>query len=412
MLNKASQSLSKSLRGKIAEIVRSFGTHFKEVYAFNRSEDIEENRLELSSPLSIIGALREVVDDIRSLVDDTKKQGLKHVDEDRTTKLVMHHSALLARLIPIRPKNERDKVGNAPIPTNLPQNSPWNAKEATRRLKYLLVHFTEALDVHMFSEENARTLYKEKATADDAYKSLFERLRSELPKLARLHMSTIGSSHRLPGDKNDIESDGGLARRFQQLFVSDSGSEDESDQDPPKDTIVIFDESGCIPSYELLGLSRLGRTIKSLVLVGDKKQLPPYDPMQGRRKRKGSRLVDQSECLNSLLDSSALTVDSGKVLLTTQYRVPKDIADMLNNRVYRGQYNTCPFARVPLSGLHMVHVPWSESQRRKYVNPNEVEEGIFLLQRLVLDYEIGSTLVITPVSIETCILEFLLSRFS
>jgi hypothetical protein len=41
-------------------------------------------------------------------------------------------------------------------------------------------------------------------------------------------------------------------------------------------TIVVFDEAGCIPSYELLGLSMLGHSISSLVCVGDKK-LPPYD---------------------------------------------------------------------------------------------------------------------------------------
>lgn len=85
-------------------------------------------------------------------------------------------------------------------------------------------------------------------------------------------------------------------------------------------------------------------------------------------------------------------------MLTTQYRVPKDIAEMLNHRVYRGNYNSFPNLRV-ISGLQMVNVPWSESQSRKYVNPNEVERGLSLLDKLTMDYEIRSTLVITPVSI-------------
>jgi hypothetical protein len=275
-------------------------------------------------------------------------------------------------LISIRPDNERNDKTN-----------PWNAKEATRRLRHILDHFEKVLDIEMFSEENAIALYNEKATADEEYKALFERLRSELPNLARLHMSTIGSSHRLP----TIENDGGIASGLQHLFLSDFDDELSDELETPKDTIVIFDESGCIPSYELLGLSRLGRAIRSLVLVGDKKQLPPYDPMQGRRRR-NSFLGDlKKESLSSLLDSSSLTVDCGKVLLTTQYRVPKDIAEMLNHRVYRGNYNTSPDVRV-ISGLQMVNVPWSESQNRKYVNPNEMEIGLSLLDKLALDYGI------------------------
>jgi hypothetical protein len=152
LLIKASGSLSNSLRGKIAEVVRLFGTHFDEVNAFDRSESIEENSDELTSPLSIISAVRAVVEDISGLLDDRKKQDSRYVHEDRTTDLIVRHTALLGRLIPIRPDNEK---GTKTSP-------PWNAKEATRRLQFILDHFTEALDVELFSEENARALYKEK----------------------------------------------------------------------------------------------------------------------------------------------------------------------------------------------------------------------------------------------------------
>lgn len=46
----------------------------------------------------------------------------------------------------------------------------------------------------------------------------------------------------------------------------------------------------------------------------------------------------------------------------------------------------------------MVNVPRSESPRKKYVNPNEVNEGINLINTLSGDYNISSMLVITPVS--------------
>lgn len=57
---------------------------------------------------------------------------------------------------------------------------------------------------------------------------------------------------------------------------------------------------------------------------------------------------------------------------------------------------------MPLSGLRMINVDWSESHKRKYVNPNEVQKGLDLLIALSLDYEIHSTLVITPVSTSAC----------
>jgi hypothetical protein len=50
------------------------------------------------------------------------------------------------------------------------------------------------------------------------------------------------------------------------------------------------------------------------------------------------------------------------------------------------------------TGLKMVNVPWSESPRKKYVNPNEVTKGINLINTLRGDYNISSMLVITPVS--------------
>ena len=45
----------------------------------------------------------------------------------------------------------------------------------------------------------------------------------------------------------------------------------------------------------------------------------------------------------------------------------------------------------------MVHVDYSESPNRKYVNPNEIQEGLDLLNALNLDSEISGTLIITPV---------------
>ncbi len=245
----------------------------------------------------------------------------------------------------IRPDSDQDK------------KTQWDAKEATKCLRYIQDMFSDVLKLNIFSPDNVQNLYPEFAAVDEECKEVKKRLESELPKLARLHMSTVVSSHRIPTRKGK-NVNGDLAHTFGHLTLN--GDEEDYDSDPPRETICIFDESGCIPAYELLGITRLGRPIKALILVGDKHQLPPYDPTQGRsfgrdnsfgNARTGNRQGNRDEKLQSLLDVSALTVDSGKIMLTLQYRVPRDIAEMLNSRVYRGNYKTCPNARVPMSGM-------------------------------------------------------------
>ncbi len=349
MLDAASKNLSKALRCKLSEIVQCFGRRFNEEYtAKERSVEIEENSTEFSSPLSIISATKEAILDIGDALD-VKSIGSKYVSEERTSRVIIDHSALLGRLIPIRTSKEQaDK-----------KSKPWDAKEATNRLRFILNRLTDALVLPIFDPDNATSIYKTKTEADEAYKKLRVRLEEELPDKARLHMSTIGSSHKLPTYSRNSGRDD-LVDRFGQLSVNDSDDDDSIHLS--KDTICIFDESGCIPIYELLGVSRLGRTIKSIILVGDKHQLPPYDPMQGRhnghRKKNGSagtrRKGNDGPKILSLLDASALTIDTGKVMLTSQYRVPRDIAEMLNARVYRGQYTTCQSAKVPDSGMASV----------------------------------------------------------
>ena len=246
----------------------------------------------------------------------------------------------------IRPGSNRDNN----------KSTPWDAKEATKRLRYVLDSFNGVLKLIIFSPRNAQDLYTERAAVDEEYKAVKSRLKNELPSLARLHMSTIGSSHRIP-TRNENNCDGDLVHTFGQLVLNDI--EEDCESGPPIETICIFDESGCIPSYELLGLSRLGRPIKALILVGDKHQLPPYDPAQGRSVKRGdsfqstthNRQSKRDEKVQSLLDVSALTVDSGKIMLTLQYRVPRDIAEMLNSRIYRGNYVTPLNAKVPMSGM-------------------------------------------------------------
>lgn len=243
LLQAASDTLTKSLRQELAQVVLRFGRAFKEEFAANRSSSIEENRVELTTPLAII--------DAKALVRDIKD--LESVEEESTADLITTHSHFLGRLIPVRTEQERKEQGKG----------SWNAKEATKRLLYIYHRFNAALKLDVFSSDTASNLYEAKTKAAEEYKALYKRLEIQLPDQARLLMCTIGSSHRLPGDKNNSIDDE-LVHDFELLQLHDSNDT----RGALKDTIVIFDEAGCIPAYELLGLTRLERNIKALVLVG------------------------------------------------------------------------------------------------------------------------------------------------
>jgi len=310
---------------------------------------------DLSSPHCVIDAVVLATEDIKNLLERTAEKGSKYVFEQDVSNVIIRHSTLLGRLVYILTDSERHNKNSA----------PWDAKEATKRLRYILDKFSKVLKLDIFSLDNAQSLYKEKAAVDEEYKVVHNRLKSLLPAIARLRMSTIGSSHRV-FVREEKDSDDDLNQNFERIMLSDV-----DEVDPPTETICIFDEAGCIPAYELLGLTRLRMPIKAVIIVGDKHQLPPYDPMQGRSFHRGDSLGNiasrgrrdslgniasrgrrnMDERMQSLIDVSALTIDSGKAMLKTQYRVPRDIAEILNSRVYRGSYKTCPNARVQMSGM-------------------------------------------------------------
>jgi hypothetical protein len=219
---------------------------------------------------------------------------------------------------------------------------------------------------------------QQRREADEELKRLQTKIRAELANQAKLKMCTIGSSHKMHGEDDPF-------------ILSEP---------PLGKTVAIIDAAGCIPAYELLGLSQhaSATNIKSIVLVGDVHQLPPYLGYDGTRKRKTppSKKIEVKK-LHSLLDVSRLTVDDAKVDLTTQYRVPRDIADLLKTRIYNGQYNTAETAQVPKQGFCFIDVPFMESKRKRYVNDNEVEKVVELVRRCDRD-GIVSIMVLTPVS--------------
>ena len=393
LLEGMSASLAEEMKNMLAVAIENFGNTKNIPLAEDLAQTIRMKRhVDLTTPLIISRYLTATIDALSKLlasnVDDGKMESMV---ED----VIIEYNALLNRIIDIRTDSEKKEKSRG-----------WNRHSVVKKLEGLRDAFKGISQQAVFDETRASSLFEKLVAVDSDLTALLERLREELPNDARLHMSTIGSSHQLP-----IKNASGKAVREIEEVFGDLHLDDVMRHTPSRNnTIVIFDESGCIPSFELLGLSRLGRNIEAILLVGDKQQLPPYDPYQrstfknrntrgrrGRNSRFSSEVV-KHESLKSLLEISKLSLDHAKIMLTTQYRVPRDIADILNVRVYKGLYNTPTNADVPSFGLTVVDIKEDPNPRKAYVNSNENQYGLQLLDQLMLARNISDVLIITPVS--------------
>jgi hypothetical protein len=328
------------------------------------------------------------VADVHRAIQSLLEKALPGLIESEVDDVCLSHSSILGKLLPVRTDVMR-------------KERSWTMirKEIRLALVQIRTCLESLLKSAAFSLNNAETLELTARQAEESLNAAAQRLEGELVSNARVLLSTIGSSHKLPVDGDDEEDDGSVLGALSRLKISDSQM---------KKTIVVFDEAGCIPSYELLGLSRLGRSIDSLVCVGDKNQLPPYDPSSSRDYNKNrnaprgatsrQQSVTQEPSVKSLLDVSKLSTDTGKVKLTRQYRVPRDIANLLNARIYLGDYVTAPECRAPSRGFNFVDVPEDRRQGgRKYVNDAEVQHCLELVRQSKREGR-TSIMVLTPVS--------------
>jgi hypothetical protein len=277
------------------------------------------------------------------------------------------------------------------VPFGTKEEPSWNKNNVSMRTTDMINRLSTQAHSDLFEVESCRELEMQWRQAQENRQRVETRVEADMESQARLKMSTIGSSHKLfaesPKDQDGEEDE--LEDRL------DSLSLDDRDQG----TIVIFDEAGCIPSFELLGLSRLGCNIDAILVVGDIHQLSPYNPdgtgkPQSKRSRARKHKGRKSKNLNSILDVSDVTV----VKLTMQYRVPRDIADILNARIYNGSYQTYPRC-VPNHGLAFKHVPLSIDPQRENINPVEVTEVLRLLRDKIAASRSGNltVMVLTPV---------------
>jgi hypothetical protein len=342
------------------------------------SEDEKRQSQRRSKDLSLPSMVIEYVSATLQAVEDTLLIGRDNFTEEIIDKLADITELITFFVLPKRTENEKKKSPNG-----------WKTSQQVDRTERILTSLQallrDVLQDGLFLREPAEKMVSEASAMDIIVLECEVALTNELFAKSRLHMCTIGSIHRLPcAPAYDIIPD--------------------MDEKDLRETVVIFDEGGCIPSYEVFGLSRLGCKIVSLIVVGDVHQLPPYCPGSGNRDRK-AQPTPLPEKVNSLLDVSAVSSSEAKVFLTTQYRVPRDIADLLNRHIYKGKYETPIPASVPEVGFNFVHIPLIQAEgekqkykdrQLKYVNQGEIEAALEIISKSQTDGH-TSIIVLTPV---------------
>ena len=347
---------ARGLRQKLVDQIKLFGDSFDDDLARNQATSISR-RLKEYSASRILGVVTTAKDEICTLLQDG-------VTETAVEELVERNGDLLQSLLPFH----------------------FNKQETGTRLRDIVGRLTELLKSTEYDEAYIQDLDDRYKNSQQAKQAVEARVKQTLALAPRLRMSTIGSSHRLFTPTEEADED--ITDRLAGLDIVQQKIDDS------EGAVIIFDESGCIPSYELLGLNRLDCPIAAILTVGDKKQLPPYNPTSNNgRSSNGRQQQIANSGLKSLLDVSEV---KDKIALRTQYRVPKDIAAILNARVYNGQYKTHQRAVVEC-GLEFLHVDKSQRKEfRKYVNSDEVDVVLRLASQYVQDGL--SVMILTPVS--------------
>lgn len=382
-------SLTKTMLRALAAGIEALGPGLPQGYdSDTRSTLIASgHEADLTSPLEIIHTVSRALDKVGNLLEET------NFTEEELTGVVVDNSSVLGRLVPFSNNGNEKKKSTV-------STLPWSQRrvQALRALKSIKNCLEKVLR-HDFSVEKAKESTMALKQAEEDHNWALERIRREIVEDARVVMGTIGSSHKfpVPDDQETNDDDDNIERALVRLNINQGAASG-------KETIVVFDEAGCIPAYELLGISRLKRNVKSLICVGDKHQLPPYAPdtMSDKRNFFGRRAANSPSKnvskVDSLLDVSRLEEDGdrgGKIRLTTQYRVPSDIANVLNERIYKGNYRTAINSKVPNHGFRFIHVDCCYDSR-KYENDNEVQKTVELVKCFARPVE--SLMVLTPVS--------------
>ena len=130
--------------------------------------------------------------------------------------------------------------------------------------------------------------------------------------------------------------------------------------------------------------------IKGLVIVGDPNKLPPHEKLV--TKAENGRFIKE-ENIPSLFDK--LDIDINRNHLKVQYRMQKDVADVLNHHVYKGKFETNNDVKLFGKGIEFINV------QKQYIpnktkpinyNYNEIDK-VFELYKI---YKHKKVIILSP----------------
>ena len=90
--------------------------------------------------------------------------------------------------------------------------------------------------------------------------------------------------------------------------------------------VIIIDEAGALPEWKMPILTLMAP--EAMIMFGDQQQLPPFTRMRG------------NAAPTSALERIARALPDGVQMLRIQYRMPREICELLSERLYDGQLET------------------------------------------------------------------------
>lgn len=157
-----------------------------------------------------------------------------------------------------------------------------------------------------------------------------------------------------------------------------------------KKTIVIIDEGSTIPIHELGTLSLIKQNVISLVLVGDPNQLPPFGKLIKNNNSKYNK-YNEEITIPSIFDKKYLKVKSNH--LEMQYRIPFEIAEILNKYVYNNKYNTIETKKYCLDTVRIINST-TEDIKKANINEGEADKVVNIYNKY--KYEYKSIMILSP----------------
>ena len=225
-------------------------------------------------------------------------------------------------------------------------------------IKILIESFDDIYKILELKEESIKII--------DEKDKLTNKLKKELQeKNMRIYLSTIGSISKILSFINYRDTD--------------------------RDTIIITDESSTIPSYDIFNMCLFTKcNIKGLVIVGDPNQLPPHEKLV--TKAENGRFIKE-ENIPSLFDK--LDIDVNRNHLKVQYRMQKDVADVLNHHIYKGKFETNNDVKLFGKGIEFINVQKQYiPNRTKPINYNYNEiDKVFELYKI---YKHKKVMILSP----------------